>query len=758
MEDETKNSLLGQLNKVANDVANNINTDATLIKCCQIFKWRTNFQPDNKYNLIKSKTFNNFLNKIDNSQTLMKALIVGETKVVDGVTYVVKQVGKSGKLDWRVANKQPKAQKNNQKVNLDTLFDTQDFPTKTSDLKFKSALGGSTGAQLMEDAQGNLFVMKKGASKAHVEEEYLTNCIYKLMGVGVPTVKLYDENGTKTMLSKFIPDTTPVNNVIDDQYIEDMTEHYVLDCLLANWDIYKNDNILVNNDNDDIIRVDNGGGLRFSAQGRDKGVHFTDDVDEIETMLVNNPHLASGVTTKKINSQIKQIVKNKNKILSLIDDVSLKTKMAMRIASLDMRIQNSNASLDPYRELTDKELEKAMKVCRDDLFATNDVEGWIFLSQIAKMRGFDGTPTVVDSKEFDKLLKEKDTIHINRGLTAYNNKTAKALMTDFIESEHCFYGKQAMYGAGIYGAVNSQKKNGKGNPDWELVYDNYAGYDENNILDIVLPADMKIADGDELDKMMMEEFFGDEFKEAKKEYDEAVENINKLKLEKQDIEKGIEEDVKKELGWNDKTYQILRKSRPEEVYADTTKFKFEKILRYFNPIIKSINGSIDKIDDLNYEIKLPNSSDTFILNRNAVESKDALKKKGESYKAYNYQYKLMKEFVMKEHFHNIVKKVQERISFEHKNNDDLKRIKTEIVDSEKQIKTLSDNIDKLKTNGSNTMNSVMAKIAQRPGGEFRGFYAAIKGYDAIIQKNGWGRSTDFCVILNRSKVIVKEFK
>jgi hypothetical protein len=746
------------LNEVAKAVADGTLSDSSLIKANQIFKWRTSFEPDNKYNIIKAKTFNNFKNGIDNSQSLIKALIVGETKVVDGVTYVVKQIGKSGKLDWRVANKQSKANNQNQKVNLDTLFDTQDFPTKTSDLKFKSALGGSTGAQLMEDAQGTLFVLKKGASKSHVEEEFLTNCIYKLMNVQVPIVKLYEENGVTSMVSKFIPDTTPINNVLDEQYIDDMTEHYVLDCLLANWDIYKNDNILVNNDNDDIIRVDNGGGLRYSAQGRDKGAHFTDDVDEIETMLVNNPNLASGVTTKKINNQIKSIVKNKNKILSLIDDVALKHKMSMRIASLDMRLQNANLPLDPYRDLTDKELEKAMKVCKDDLFATNDVEGWIFLSQIAKMRGFDGTPTIVDSKDFDKLLKDKDTVHINRGLTAYNNKTAKALMNDFVESEHCFYGKQAMYGAGIYGAVNSKKKNGKGNEDWELVHSNYAGYDENHILDIILPSDMKIADGDELDKMMMEEFFGDEFKEAKKEYDEAVENINRLKLEKQGLEKEIEDGVKKDLGWDEKTYQILQKSRPEEVYADTTKFKFEKILRYFSPILKNINGNINKIDDLNYEIQLPNSSDTFILNRNAVESKDALKKKGDGYKAYNYQYKLMKEYIMKEHFHNIVKKVHEKISFEHKNNDDLKQIKVDISDSEKAIKALSDNIDKLKTTGSNTMNSVMAKIAQRPGGEFRGFYAAIKGYDAIIQKKGWGGNTDFCVILNRSKVIVKDFK
>lgn len=754
---DLNNKLMKSLNEVAKAVADGTLSDSSLIKANQIYKWRTSFEPDNKYNVIKAKTFNNFINGIDNSLSLMKALIVGETKVVDGVTYVVKQIGKSGKLDWRIANKQSKTNNQNQKVNLDILFDTQDFPTKTSDLKFKSALGGSTGAELMEDSSGNLFVLKKGANQAHIEEEFLTNCIYKLMDVNVPIVKMYEENGTKSMLSKFIPDTTPINNILDDQYVDDMTEHYVLDCLLANWDIYKNDNILVNNDNDDIIRVDNGGGLRFSAQGRDKGVHFTDDVDEIETMLMNNPNLASGVTTKKINNQIKKIVKNKNKILSLIDDVSLKTKMAMRIASLDMRVQNSNAPLDPYRELTDKELEKAMKMCKDDLFATNDVEGWVFLSQIAKMRGFDGTPTVLDEKDFNKLLKDNDTILVNRGLTAYNNKTAKGLMTDFIDSEHCFYGKQAMYGAGIYGAVNKSKKNSKDNDDYKIAY-GYSNYDENHILDVILPPDMKIADGNELDEMMMEEFFGDEFKEAKKEYDESVKTINDLKLERQEIEKNIEIDVKKELGWDEKTYDVLRKSRPEEVYADVSKFKFEKILRYFDPIIKNINGSINKIDDLNFEINLPNSSSTFLLNRNAAEDKNALKKKGDGYNAYNYQYKLLKEHIIKEHFHNINKKVHERLAYEHKNNDDLKKIKMDILDSEKTIKTLSDNIDKLKTTGSNTMNAVMAKIAQRPGGEFRGFYAAIKGYDAIIQKNGWGGSTDFCVILNRSKVIVKEFK
>jgi hypothetical protein len=747
-----KDKLYESLNEVAKAVLDGKLSDSSLIKASEIYKWRTSFKPDSKYNLIKAKTFNNFINGIENNQTLLKALILGETKVINGVTHVVKQVGKSGKLDWRVADKKTKSATPAVAKDLNELFDNKDFPTSLADFKFKSNLGGSTGATLVEDANGNQYVLKKGASPAHVEEEFLTNSIYKLMGVDVPVMRIYKENGTTAMISKFIENTTPLNNVIDDQYIDDATEHYVLDCLLANWDIYKNDNILID-DMDNMYRVDNGGGLRFSAQGRDKGAHFTDEVDEIETMLMNNPQLGVGVTNKKLNEQMKKIIKNKKKILDLISDVDLHSKMSMRIASLAMRISNANAPLDPYRDLTDAELEKAMKFCKGDLFDTTDLEGWTFLSQIAKMRGFDGVPTVVPEKDFKKLLKDKDTVFVQRGLTHYDKKSAATLMKEFTTSEHCFYGKQAMYGAGIYAAVNPDKEVGKNN----RVAIQYADFREEHILDIILPPDMKIVDGEELDNQMAEEFFGDEFKEAKKEYDEAVNNINTLEKEKETIEKEIETGIKNELGWNEKTYDILRKSRPEEVYADTSKFKFEKILSYFTPILKSINGSIEKIDNLNYNVKLANGS-SFLLNRNLSEDVNALKQKSEYSTPYNYQYSLLKSFVVKEHFHDISSKVQAQITEANRTSVELTDIQTKISDSKIAIKTLSDNINTLKTDGSNNMNSIMAKIAKKPGGEFRGFYAAIKGYDAIIQKNGWGQDTDFCVILNRNKVIVKEFK
>lgn len=734
-------------------------SDSSLIKACDIYKCRISFEEDSKYSLIKSKTFNNFLNGLENNQSLMKALVLGQTKVgKDGLTYVVKLINSSGKLDWRLANKQAKKPKLSANGDLNDLFDNDKFPDSISDTSFVKTLGGSTGAVLVKDKDNVEYVLKKGASEAHIKEEFLVNSIYKLMGVKVPEMKLYTDtsNGNKAcILSKFITPTVDLNSVLDDDFLDTLTDHYVLDCLLANWDIYKNDNILINTDNDEIIRVDNGGGLRFSAQGRDKGDDFTMDVDEIETMLANNPKLASGVTTKKIENQIADIVKNKSKILKLIQDDDLKDIMNSRIVSLGMRLVGGMTEEDQYRELTEKELNKAMKVCGGNLYATNDNEGWLFLSQISKMRGFNVTPKTVDKKEFKNLLSDKSNIMINRGITAYGGKSAKRLMREFTDSEHCFYGKQAMYGAGIYGAVNKSKINDKDNPNYRIAY-GYANNDAEHVLDLILPDSMNIVDGDDLDKEMMSEFFGPEFQQAKKLYDDQAKEINRLKSEKQSIEKEIEEESKKELGWNEKTFRILRESNPESIYAKTDKFKFEKTLRYFTAVSNSIGGTIDKIDDLNYDFRLLNGK-TFKFNKTSSVNTSAVKQKSSNSPEYNFQYTLLKKFFIDEHFGGIREKVIQKIEFENRFNPKLLNIKREVKAAEAKIQVITEDMNKKKDGTNSNLNNIMAQIAKKPGGEFRGFYAAIKGYDAIIQKKGWRGETDFCVILNRGKCIVKDF-
>lgn len=744
--DKLYNSVL----EISKAVSNGQFSDVALIKASKIYKFKIRFKENSTYKAIKSKTFNNYLKNIDNPQSLMKALVLGETKVKNGILYVVKQTP-SGKLDWRRANKQKKKKQDN-KINLEELFDTEDFPKKLSDVKIIKSLGGSTGAELVEDNIGNKYVLKKGNSNEHIKEEFLTNCIYKAMGVNVPTFKLYEENGKNFTLSNFIENTTPIMNVLDEQYIEDLSENYVLDCLLANWDIYKNDNILVDDDSGKIFRVDNGGGLRYSAQGRDKGDNFEDDVDEIETMLTNNPWLSVGITSESINDQINNIVKNKNKILSLIDDVELKKKMSMRIANLAMRVDNDNK--DPYRELSEKDLKKAMKACGGNLFATNDVEGWIFLSKISKMRGFNGTPTVINKDQFEELLSDDSSIMINRGLTSYGQKSAKELMREFCNSEHCFYGQAGIYGAGIYGSVNNLKQN-KGN-DYELALA-YAEGEKENVMDIILTPEMRIIDAKKLDEMMYEEFFGEEFKERQLEYSKEVENRNNLYKEQDDLKNEIELKTKKELGWDDKSYRSILFSRPDEVYADTKKYNFSKILNYFKPILRNINGEINKIDENNFKIVL-NNGNSFILNKNVSEDSNALKQKNENTKPYNYQYRLLRKFILDEHFNKIKSQVNEKIKLSERIDERFKEIKIKIQNSDNKIKKLSDEVSKIKEEGKkDNLNEILSEIAKRPGGEYRGFYAAIKGYDGFIQQSA-SNGVDYCIVLNRSKLMVKEFE
>lgn len=705
-----------------------------------------------KTELIKSATLTQYLNGKKPSQTLMKALTVGQTKVKNGVTYIVKMTP-SGKLDWRVlkvAGSKDEIEVEAVTKTVEDLFDTKDFP-ELDDIKIVSDLGGSTGAKLVEDSSGKQYVMKKGNSREHVEEEFTANSIYALFGVKVANQKLYKGKTESVLLSEFMPNTTAANNIMDDQLAEDITEHFILDCLLANWDIYKNDNILINTDDGSHVRVDNGGALRFSAQGRPKGEDFGEEVIELDTMAQHNPRMVQGLTDAKMKKQVKKILVRGENIISLIDDQELKDIMYERL--MDLKEMVSTEEKDPYRELKERDLAKAMR--KAGSMTAVGKNGWKFLEEICKLRGFDKPPTVISNKEFEKEVKKKKALMVNRGLTGSYGKTAKDFMNEFATGEECFFGSMAMYGAGIYGAVNADKKNPPpANADYEIAL-GYAGYEPDHVMDLIIPEDAKIIDGDELDQMMNEEFFGEEFKEKKKEYDEALEEFNEMKMQKEAIEDEIESDVKKEMGWNEKTFMILQKSKPELVYADTEKYPFRKGIKYFKTLLNSIAGDLKPLDGHSYEVTLPNTNKTFIINEYTASA--SLKQKDAKSVPYNYHYQRVKEFIMKEHYSLIRGKVAETVKERRRNDPKVIDIVKKLDDAEKHIEKLSAEVYSLKTGGSSTTNDVMAQIINRPGGTYRGFYAAIKGYDAIISKNGWGSSTDFAVILNRSKIKVRAF-
>ena len=151
-------------------------------------------------------------------------------------------------------------------------------PPKGPLLRIKS-LGGTTGADLMEDATGKQFVRKLGTSKGHVETEIAADKLYAACGVPVPKVMSVDDKGATIKLAEFIegksyaefmdsPDTPPEEKA---KVKKQLQSQFAVDALLGNWDVtgMNRDNILIGKDGV-AYRIDNGGAMGFRAQGTPK--------------------------------------------------------------------------------------------------------------------------------------------------------------------------------------------------------------------------------------------------------------------------------------------------------------------------------------------------------------------------------------------------------------------------------------------------------------------------------------------------------
>jgi hypothetical protein len=203
------------------------------------------------------------------------------------------------------------------------------FPT-LGEIKPVRGLGGSTGAQLVEDAAGERFVMKTGASGEHLLSEASADDAYRVLGFDVPEHKVW-ESDRPTKLAKFkhgkslksfLKGATPAQAAKVKKQIQ---EGFVADSLLGNWDVVglEADNILVG-ESGKVWRIDNGGSLGFRAQGAKKtAAQWGGKVDELETLLDPrlNPQAAevfSGITEDEIIKQIEAIAEKKNDLLKAL--------------------------------------------------------------------------------------------------------------------------------------------------------------------------------------------------------------------------------------------------------------------------------------------------------------------------------------------------------------------------------------------------------------------------------------------------------
>lgn len=150
------------------------------------------------------------------------------------------------------------------------------WPEDPAKLQVVRRLGGSTGAQLVTDEAGNLYVRKQGASAEHLREEATADGLYQAMGVAVPDFQIYD--GIRpTKLSRFIEGQSlkeflaKASDAEKSKTLTELQQHFAVDALLANRDVIglDLDNVLVDRAGKPW-RIDNGGSLRFKAMGRQK--------------------------------------------------------------------------------------------------------------------------------------------------------------------------------------------------------------------------------------------------------------------------------------------------------------------------------------------------------------------------------------------------------------------------------------------------------------------------------------------------------
>jgi SPP1 gp7 family putative phage head morphogenesis protein len=154
------------------------------------------------------------------------------------------------------------------------------------------ALGGSTGAELVKDPRtGRLFVRKRGSSPEHLREEAAADQLYRALGAPVPESRVTDTPSGPVKLAEYIEGKTMA------QYLKGATaarkkailavaaQHFGADALLGNWDVagMGMDNLLVD-EQGKVWRIDNGGALRFRAQGQPKDAGWNAFPTELWTM------------------------------------------------------------------------------------------------------------------------------------------------------------------------------------------------------------------------------------------------------------------------------------------------------------------------------------------------------------------------------------------------------------------------------------------------------------------------------------------
>ncbi len=189
-----------------------------------------------------------------------------------------------------------------------------EWPGDPNDLEVVKQLGGSTGAELVEDADGNRYVRKRGGSDGgdaagHLRNECAADNFYRAMGIDVPENRLYETDGGPVKLARFIDGGEDLGQWWGNASVGEREEMlaklrpgFDLDVVTGNWDVVGKfaDNVLIDKDGTPW-RIDNGGAFGYRAMGKLKepeewSAGWPDDVWSMRASANNRPYFG-GVDT-----------------------------------------------------------------------------------------------------------------------------------------------------------------------------------------------------------------------------------------------------------------------------------------------------------------------------------------------------------------------------------------------------------------------------------------------------------------------------
>ena len=225
-------------------------------------------------------------------------------------------------------------------------------------LKPYKKLGGSTGAELQQAEDGSLWVVKRGNSASHIREEFLADQLYAAAGVRVPPAQLFETEKGPVKVAQYIEGqtlaawqktATPAQQA---ETLRQIRDAFAVDALLGNWDVAGagNDNLLIDKDGQPW-RIDNGGSLRYRAQGSLKTPQeWKPEVRDLRTMRESSVNaqtarLFTGLTDEDLARQTEtRLLPARDGLLALTaQDPALR-------GMLEARLDWMRRNLVPYTE------------------------------------------------------------------------------------------------------------------------------------------------------------------------------------------------------------------------------------------------------------------------------------------------------------------------------------------------------------------------------------------------------------------------